>query len=189
MPDIDTNISPGLGLSDATGGIAALSRGASMFLSGTAANIGKIAGNSTVRGQEGCVMALGYHWEITSPRDVYSGLSTGRRVHHPLHIAFKLDKSAPQWFNAIAANDTFKKVELDVWSGVSKASGIKPGSGYKKVYTIELMNANIERYKQFTAVNGELCLTIAFTYQKVTTTWVDGGISAMCDWLSDAKPG
>jgi type VI secretion system Hcp family effector len=188
MPDIDTNIAPGLGLSDATGGIAALSRAASLFLSGTGTKIGKIQGNSTVKGQIGSVLALGFHWEITSPRDVYQGMSTGRRVHHPLHIAFKLDKSAPQWFNAIATNDTFKTVELDVWSGISKASGIAAGSGYKKVYTIELKNANIERYKQFTAVNGELCLTVAFTYQSVTVTWVDGGISGMDDWLSGAQP-
>jgi type VI secretion system Hcp family effector len=184
MPD--TDIEPGLGLSDATGGIEAFSRGAAFFLSATGKTQGKIQGNSTTKGEEGTIEALGFQVRINSPRDVFSGEPVGRRLHFPVHVAFKLDKSAPKWYNAIAHNETMTKVVIDCWGGISKASGIGKGTGYKKIYSLELKDANIERFKQFTAVTGELCLTIGFTFNSITYTWVDGGIQAIDNWLSDA---
>jgi type VI secretion system secreted protein Hcp len=177
-------IEPGLGLSDASGGLAALSRGASFFMKATGADQGPIEGNSTTKGQKGKIELMGIEESLLSPRDIASGLPTGRRVHHPLHVAFKLDKSGPKWFTAIDKNETLKSVEIDCWSGISKGSGIGDGSGYKLIYKIELANANVSEIQHFTAVNGELCMKLGFTFEKITLTWADGGIEGTDNWLS-----
>jgi type VI secretion system secreted protein Hcp len=186
MSDFDQppNVDPGLGLSNASGGLAAFSRAASFFLSAKGMKSGTIQGGTTVKHQAGKTECLGFQTKIESPRDPHSGLATGKRMHFPLHVAFRLDKSAPKWFTVCTTNETLSKVTLDCIGGISKASGIGEGSGYKSIYTIELVNANVQKYKQFTGATGELCLTLAFTYMKITYTWVDGGIVGHDDWLS-----
>ena len=46
-----------------------------------------------------------------------------------------------------------------------------------QVATIKLTNASVSHYVQH---GGDV--TVEFTYQKITWTWVDGGITASDDW-------
>jgi type VI secretion system secreted protein Hcp len=182
----DSDIEPGLGLSDASGGLASLSRGASFFMTATGAKQGKFAGSSTTKGQEGKIEVLGIEAKVKSPRDAASGLPSGRRRHYAVHVAFKLDKSTPLWVTAIVTNENLKTVEIDYWGGISKTSGIGGGTGYKQIYKVEMTNAQLADVLQFTGVNGEACVAIALTYQKIEYTWMDGNINSKGNWRSDA---
>lgn len=184
MPDSD--IDPGLGLSSSDGGLHALSRAASFFMTATGQKSGKIKGGSTIKGREGQIELLGIEQFVKSPRDAASGLPTGRRIHHPLQVAAKLDKSAPLLWNALVMNENLTEVKIDCWGGISKASGIASGSGNKVYYTVKLTHAQLCEFQHFTAVDGTLCFVAAFTFQKIEWTWTDGGINAQDDWLSPA---
>jgi type VI secretion system secreted protein Hcp len=103
--------------------------------------------------------------EIVSPRDAASGLPTGKRQHKPITITKQLDKSTPLLLNALATNENLTSVTITVNGGGSP------------VATIKLTNASIADY-----VDHGTTETWSFTYQKITWTWLDGGITASDDW-------
>ena len=139
--------------------------------------VGQIEGSSTAPGREGWIDVLGFQHEIVSPRDAASGLPTGKRQHKPFVITKPVDKATPLLLNVLANNENLPTVELEF---------VRPNrKGTEEVYfTIELTNASIagvemERPENMTHQPRE---HISFTYQKITWTWQDGGITAEDDW-------
>ncbi len=144
---------------------------------------GKIKGGATSKGNEAKIELSGLNGEVMSPRDPQSGLPTGRRMHKPLYVAYKLDKSVPLMWQILATNENCKTVEVDVWQSAHKGSQAhSAGQGMQKTYVIKLTNANIAVMEQQTIENGQVFVIIGFTYQKIEWTWVDGGITAEDDW-------
>ncbi len=130
-----------------------------------------IDGTLTVSGQAsgdfGSGLTItGYSHEIVSPRDPATGLSTGRRQHKPLTITKELDKSSPLFLQALFTNENLTSVLI----GLLSPSG-------QPMATVKLTNAQVSDDVQHG--NTE---TISFTYQKITWTWLDGGITAEDDW-------
>jgi type VI secretion system secreted protein Hcp len=111
------------------------------------------------------MILIGLSHEIISPRDPASGLPTGKRMHKPFVIIKELDKSSPLLLNALVSNENLTSVLI----GLLK--------GGQQVATIKLTNASIADY----VANGTT-EHWSFTYQKITWTWVDGGITAEDDW-------
>jgi type VI secretion system secreted protein Hcp len=103
--------------------------------------------------------------EIVSPRDPASGLPTGKRQHKPIVITTEWGASTPLFLNALTQNENLTSVLIGL---------LRDG---KQVATIQLTNASISQFDQ----HGEN-VTLQFTYQKITWTWVDGGITAQDDW-------
>jgi type VI secretion system secreted protein Hcp len=103
--------------------------------------------------------------EIVSPRDPASGLPTGKRQHKPIVITMDWGASTPLFLNALTQNENLTSVLIGL---------LRNG---KQVATIQLTNASISQFDQ----HGEN-VTLQFTYQKITWTWVDGGITAQDDW-------
>ncbi len=103
--------------------------------------------------------------EIVSPRDPASGLPTGKRQHKPISITTEWGASTPLFLNALVNNETLTSVLIGL---------LRNGS---QVATIKLTNASVSNYVQHGGY-----VTISFTYQKITWTWVDGGITAQDDW-------
>jgi type VI secretion system secreted protein Hcp len=103
--------------------------------------------------------------EIVSPRDPASGLPTGKRQHKPIVITMDWGASTPLFLNALTQNENLTSVLIGL---------LRDG---KQVATIQLTNASISQFDQ----HGEN-VTLQFTYQKITWTWVDGGITAQDDW-------
>jgi type VI secretion system secreted protein Hcp len=138
--------------------------------SGTnAPNPDSVAGTMTATGQkQGALSPItltGYSHEIVSPRDPSSGLPTGKRQHKPLTITKEIDKATPLLLRALTTNENLTSVLLSL---------TKNGT---QIATVTLTNANIAGY-----VAHGLTETWSFTYQKITWTWVDGGITASDDW-------
>ena len=143
---------------------------------------GEIKGSVTQKGREGKIMVIAVSHEIVCPRDPASGLPTGKRMHKPFIITKELDKSTPLLYNVLVNNENIQEWELQFWQ--PSATGAE-----KQHYTVKLVNANIAsiHFRSLNNKNPELMKyaefeEIAFTYQKIEWTWVDGGITAMDDW-------
>ncbi len=108
---------------------------------------------------------LGVSHEIVSPRDPASGLATGKRMHKPITITAAFDASTPRLIQALVNNENLKTVTINFTPAGTKGA------------TIVLTNASVSQYDQ----TGET-VSFQFTYQKITWTWVDGGITASDDW-------
>lgn len=150
---------------------------------------GDIKGSVTQKGREGKIMVIAVSHQIVSPRDTASGLPTGKRQHKPFVITKEIDKSTPLLYSALVNNENIQTWELQFWTPQLSAAG---GVGAEKQhFTIKLTNANIASidYRMLNNKNPELTRyaefeEVAFTYQKIEWTWVDGGITAMDDWES-----
>jgi len=103
--------------------------------------------------------------EIVSPRDPASGLPTGKRQHKPIVITMEWGASTPLFLNALTNNENLTSVLIGL---------LRDG---KQVATIQLVNASVSQFDQ----HGEN-VTVQFTYQKITWTWIDGGVTAQDDW-------
>ena len=110
----------------------------------------------------------GYTHEIVSPRDAATGQATGKRQHKPFTITKELDKSSPLLLQAIYTNETLTSVLI----GLLLPSG-------QPMATVTLTNAHVSDSVQHGPTE-----EISFVYQKITWTWVDGGITAEDDWAT-----
>jgi type VI secretion system secreted protein Hcp len=148
---------------------------------------GEIKGSVTQKGREGSIMVIAVSHEIVSPRDPASGLPTGKRMHKPFVITKELDKSSPLLYSVLTQTENVPEWKLEFWTPQLSAAG---GVGAEKQhYTVELMNANVASISMRMLNNKNPELTryaeyeeIAFTYQKITWTWKDGGITSQDDW-------
>jgi type VI secretion system secreted protein Hcp len=144
---------------------------------------GQIKGSVTQKGREGKIMVIAASHEVVSPRDLASGLPTGKRMHKPFIITKEVDKSSPLLYNALVNNENITEWELQFWiPNISFGTGI---GTEKQYYTVRLTNANISDicFHMLNNKNPELSRyaeyeEISFTYQKISWTWVDGGIMA-----------
>jgi len=158
---------------------------------------GEIKGDVTIKGHENSIELDSISWGQASPRDPSSGLPTGKRQMKPLYIRSKYSKASPLLMNAAAANENLTKctitcVRLGDMKGIGAAAGGK--GGLQSYLTIELTNATISEFKvvtETTESGGEakqissghdLTTEVGFVFQKITWTWLNGGIVASDDW-------
>jgi len=143
---------------------------------------GEIKGSVTQSGREDSIMVIAYSHEVVSPRDAASGLPTGKRQHKPLTVTKEIDKSTPLLMNVLTNNEQISKWELRFWQP-------SPSGQEVQHYTIELENASIASIRS-EMLNNKVAENmqhkerehVAFCYQKITWTWMDGGITASDDW-------
>lgn len=115
--------------------------------------------------------------KVTSPRDRASGLPTGRRQHKPVYIQARIDRSTPQFFNALANNETITDLKLQFW---------RPERTGKEVlaYTMELVNASVAEMTISTDEMQRPSVSIGFTYEKIIWTWTLDAIMAEDGWMT-----
>ena len=152
------------------------------FLRLTGETQGEIQGSVTRKGQEDSIKVIAFEHEVVSPRDAASGRPTGKRQHRAITITKEIDRSTPLLMNALVNNENISEWELQFW---------QPSKSGKQVqhYTIQLVNASIAGIRQ-EMLNNKYPENlrhkerehISFCYQKITWTWMDGGISAEDDW-------
>lgn len=152
---------------------------------------GDIKGSVTQKGREGHIAVIAVSHGIASPRDAASGQATGKRMHKPLVITKEIDRSSPLLMNALVNNENVTAFSLEFYH---PSIGGSVGGGAEKVfYKIELTNARVSAIETMMDNNTHPDLvkyapyeTVAFTYQKITWTYVDGGITATDDWTMPA---
>lgn len=173
MPEFNQDMSAGLGLYH--GGLQSQSRAISFYL-----KIPEAKGGSKTKGHEGETELIGCEYQVVSPRDVATGQAAGKRVHYPVEVAGKVDKASPLLFMASTENKILKKVDISCWSAANASSSAKEGD--TEFYTLKLEDARVSRFKHFTYEDGTFFFIAAFTFQKITLTWIDGGITHTDDW-------
>ncbi len=143
---------------------------------------GPINGSVELAGREDSIEVNAVYHEVISPRDAASGLATGKRQHSPLTIVKAIDKATPLLFNVLIFNENITEFRLDFWRPSQTGQE-------EQFYTIELLNANISGIRTEMLHNKypensqhREYERVSFTYQKIITTWQDGGITAEDDW-------
>jgi type VI secretion system secreted protein Hcp len=158
------------------------------YLKLTGQKQGDIKGSVTQKGREGKIMVIAVTHEVFSPRDQVSGLPTGKRQHRPFIITKELDKSTPLLFSALVNNENISSWELQFFTPHIQAGTGAAGMEVNH-YTVRLTNASIMDIKSVMLNNKNFELAkfaeyeeVAFTYQKIQWTWVDGNIIAEDSW-------
>jgi len=130
---------------------------------------------------KGEIQVFGWNQNIFSPVDEAQGQLVGRRVHSPFEFIGKLSQALPMLYTAISTNESITQLTLSVWSQAKMGQGASAA----KEYTVELTNANCCRVG---IVNSDhepaSYYRAAFTYEKITWTWINGGITASDSWVS-----
>jgi len=149
---------------------------------------GDFKSNITQKGREGLIMVIAVDHSIVSPRDAASGLATGKRMHKPLTITKVTDPTSPLLYNSMVQNENLPTFKLDFYTTQQTDRTQSTGIEWNN-YTIELLNASICSidFRMLNNKNPELMKyeeyeAVSFVYQKITWTWVKGGITAMDDW-------
>ncbi len=87
--------------------------------------------------------------KVTAPRDMATGMATGKRMHKPFTITKEVDKASPLLMKACASGQHFPQVDVQL------------GSGEKYTLT-DVMVASDQK-----SSGGRPMETISFTYQKI----------------------
>lgn len=152
---------------------------------------GDIKGGVTQKGREGSIGVQYLQQKIVSPRDAASGLPSGKRQHEPLVFRKTFDKSTPLLLNALVNNENLPQVHFKFWR-TSSTVGTEV-----QYFTIDLENASLASSNLYHPDSMDTTAPAAgmsstgggpeleewtMTYQKITWTWTDGGITAQDDW-------
>jgi len=139
---------------------------------------GAIQGGATQKGRENRIVVIAYTHEIKAPVDAATGGPSGRRQHGLFTITKEVDKSTPLLQQALATNENLPEFELQCW----RAS---PAGVEQQYYTIRLTNARVVGIRQQMPNTAspelrrvETYEEVSFTYQTITWTWTEGGITA-----------
>jgi type VI secretion system secreted protein Hcp len=150
---------------------------------------GAFKGESLRKGQEKKVAGLSYSHEITAPRDIATGMASGKRQHGPVKITKEWGASSPQLFQALVTNEVLKSVLLEFYHTTRE--------GKEEVYhTIKLIDATVAKIASSTG-SGESASTaktsatydtheleeISFTYRRIEVESKTGQTSAIDDWM------
>ena len=154
---------------------------------------GQFKGNST-RDSFGEIVTSFSHGP-TKPRDYNAATAAGKQLHEPIVVTVKADAATKgQWTTASASREPLTSVTLSVFKQATTGAGTGvAGAGEEKpYYTVKLTNAQIEKIEMVTrdptdtspAKPDEAWLRVSLTFQKIETTWNNGGITAQDDWLA-----
>jgi type VI secretion system secreted protein Hcp len=145
---------------------------------------GEIRGSVTQKGREGRIAVIAVSHEIISPRDAESGMATGKRQHKPIAITKEVDRASTGLRTMLIGNEAAKEWELQFFRPV-------PTGQETQYLTIRLTNAVIASIemtmpnnKRADSAGLETYEEVEFVYQKIEWTWVDGGLTAMDDWMA-----
>jgi type VI secretion system secreted protein Hcp len=125
-------------------------------------NQGQFKGSSTKKPghPHGSILIQDFSYATTTPVDVHSGQSTGRRQHKPVVITREVDSASPVLLQACLNHTAFESAELFL----PKASS---GGGAVPFYKIELVNGTITRIGFASSKGGKRREAITIDYEQI----------------------
>lgn len=142
------------------------------------ANGEDIRGESPVMspGREGTIEVLSLTMGVTSPRDVATGMATGRRTYDPIVITKRIDKSSPLLAKALTHNE--------VVEGTIRFYRTKPDGTMSNYYTLRFSNGRVSSVRQYlpnvldpATASLPPYEEVSFVFQTITWIYEDGGIA------------
>jgi type VI secretion system secreted protein Hcp len=149
---------------------------------------GPFKGESPRKGHTEKAAGISYQHEINSPRDVATGLPSGKRQHKAIKFTKEWGASSPQYFQALVTNENLSEVVLEF---------IKTTKEGKEdiYYVIKLTNATVSNIRYMTGVGesaGSAKTTstydtheleeISLTYEKIDVEHKIATTAASDDW-------
>ncbi|MGZ8940854.1 MAG: type VI secretion system tube protein TssD [Limisphaerales bacterium] len=160
---------------------ASLQAAESIFLS-----IRDIRGEVVQKGREGWMEIYGFSHEIHSPRDAASGLPTGKRQHSPMRVVIRQSQATPLLLQAQSRNEVIPEVKV-LFFRPSTITGAE-----QQYFTYTLKNARISSFRTWAPNKQDPAATpylpsseLAFTYESITWTYIDGGVEHTDDWVTN----
>jgi type VI secretion system secreted protein Hcp len=156
------------------------------YMSFTGQKQGVFKGNIKSKGSHaGKSIVFGLSYGVQAPRDIATGMASGKRRHQPITIRKEVDAASPQLLRALVNNETLN-AKLEIF---------KAGNGsLKPNYILELTGGHINSIKDVApAAKGSTHSEgrdtyeqeeISFTFQMIDVTWNDGGITMHDDWFA-----
>jgi type VI secretion system secreted protein Hcp len=138
---------------------------------------GKFIGESTSKPHAGKIPALGFWYEVKSPRNVATGQASGKRQHFPVVITKEWGPASPMLFQALVSNELLKSV---VFEFVQLSA-----QGIEDVYhQITLTNAAVSHIRQYLdkPVGAFPLEDIAFTFANIAIENKVGKTTAADSW-------
>lgn len=124
---------------------------------------GQFKGESTRADARNKISGVRYNFEVTSARDVSTGMASGKRQYHPIFITKEWGAASPQIMQALATNEVLKSVIIEFFHAGP--------NGAERVYqTIHLTNASIVSAKQYSdklSSDTRDLEDVGFTFQKI----------------------
>lgn len=137
-------------------------------------------------GPEGSSVTESTSYNVKSPRDVATGQASGKRQHGAVTITKPLDRSSPQYFQALVTNETLTSCVLTYYRPAGDGT-------LQEIYRITLTDASVSDVtltKGDTRLAGEGPLaeyeSISFTFRKIEMLHTPTGTMAVDDWMSQA---
>jgi len=143
---------------------------------------GKWAGETTLDAHEDKLTGISFHYAVSSPRDLASGMASGKRQHGPVSFVKEWGAASPQFFSALCTNESLKSVFFEF---------VRLGDkGGEEVYqTLKLVNASVSAIEQY--IDGEgvgdpgnddrALEKISFAFARIEMENKDGKTSAVDD--------
>lgn len=133
----------------------------------------------------GAIEVLYYQSDVKSPRDLATGQASGRRQYQPVIIRKRIDKASPLLARALATN----QIGDATIQFYRQAAGHGVG-GQEQFFTVQFQGISFasiqhllpDTHKSAGEVSTPPIEELTFTFQKITWTFVDGGITATDDW-------
>lgn len=127
-------------------GGASAATGVRITMAVTAAEQGAFKGDDfdTTRGSANLINILAYSSEIVSPRDPATGQSTGRRIWKPVMVTHLAGGSTPQFYSALAHNETLKSVVINFYHSTNRGTEVN-------YFRVTLTNANLSDVHVYTS--------------------------------------
>jgi type VI secretion system secreted protein Hcp len=152
------------------------------YLTLEGADQGPIEGDCVQAGRENTILVYGLDHKLEIPKDTHTGLPSGQRIHHPLVITKKIDKSSPLICRACASGEHMAKFELDFYTIDENGKEIL-------YYKITLGNSIIVEVQTFYPLTFlpeskpyQHMESVAFTYEKIIWSHETESKQAEDDW-------
>jgi type VI secretion system secreted protein Hcp len=161
----------------------------SAYLKLTGEKSGELRGVARQRGLEGAIPIIAVQHEIIAPKDIATGLSSGKRQHQPIVITKEVDNVSPILYQMLTTNELIREASLLFYG--TDPSSILNSSVESNIYTITFRAASISKIELalFDLMQKEKRAPnpieyVSFFYDNIEWKWTNGNIISRDNWTS-----
>lgn len=142
---------------------------------------GTFKGESVHESRANKIVGVKFLYEVKSPHDARSGMTTGQPLHGPVIFTKAWGAASPQIFQALVSNETLKTVLFEFFR-------VSPDGTKELFQTITLMNASISNLRQYieaASVGGDApeLEDISLTFGQIEIANLPGKSVAVDSWM------
>ncbi|NIF32411.1 type VI secretion system tube protein Hcp [Enterobacter sp. Cy-643] len=138
-----------------------------------------IKGGCDVENREFSIEFKGFHHNLATPTDDFTGKPTGKRIHSPVMVVKEFDYSSPYLYKAVATGQALQKAELKFYK-------ISDAGQEVEYFNILLEGVRIVSVSPSMASpedkNNNHLETVELRYEKITWKHCDGNIIFADAW-------